>query len=52
MMMSKLFIVFFSILTLVATYYTINDIDLQDTNFSDNSIRSGSGGSGGYRHGK
>jgi len=51
MMMTKFFIVLFSGLTLVTGYYTFNDIGLQDTNFSD-SVRSGSGGSGGYRHGK
>lgn len=50
-MMTKFFIVLFSGLTLLAGYYTFNDIGLQDTNFSD-SVRSGSGGSGGYRHGK
>jgi len=49
--MTKLFILLFSALTLLAGYYTFNDIGLQDTNFSD-SVRSGSGGSGGYRHGK
>jgi hypothetical protein len=39
-------------MTLISAYLTFNDIGLQDTNFSDNSIRSGSGGAGGYRHGK
>ncbi len=51
-MMTKAFIIFFSILTFIAAYLTINDIGLEDTNFSDNSVRSGSGGSSGYRYGK
>ncbi|MEA3523334.1 MAG: hypothetical protein U9R50_10185 [Campylobacterota bacterium] len=49
--MTKFFIVLFSVLTLGAGYLTYNDIGLQDTNFSD-SVRSGSGGTLGYRHGK
>lgn len=49
--MIKFFIVLFSGLTLLSGYYTFNDIGLQDTNFSE-SIRSGSGGTSGYRHGK
>lgn len=51
-MMSKVFILFFTVLTLGAGYLTFHDIGLQDTNFSDKSVRSGSGGVSGYRHGK
>ncbi|MEA1920671.1 MAG: hypothetical protein U9N52_12590 [Campylobacterota bacterium] len=50
--MTKFFIVLFSALTLGVGYLTFNDIGLQDTNFSDNSVRSGSGGTSGYRYGK
>ncbi|MEA2110497.1 MAG: hypothetical protein U9P71_00460 [Campylobacterota bacterium] len=50
--MTNFFIVFFTILTFGVGYLTFNDIGLQDTNFSDNSVRSGSGGTSGYRHGK
>jgi hypothetical protein len=51
-MMTNYFMVFFTILTLLAGVFTFRDIGLQDTNFSDNSVRSGSGGIVGYRHGK
>jgi hypothetical protein len=50
--MTKLFIIVFSVLTLGVGYLTFNDIGLQDTNFSDKSVRTGSGGTSGYRHGK
>lgn len=51
--MHKFIIVLFTTMTLIVGYLTVNEIGLQDTNFSDNnSIRSGSGGSGGYRYGK
>jgi len=51
-MMSKVFILFFTVATLGAGYLTFHDIGLQDTNFSEKSVRSGSGGVSGYRHGK
>ncbi len=51
-MMSKIYIIFFTVLTLGAGYLTYNDVGMQDTNFSDNSVRKGSGGVSGYRHGK
>jgi hypothetical protein len=44
--------VLFSALTLFAGYLTFNDVGMQDTNFAEKSIRSGSGGTSGYRHGK
>jgi len=50
--MTKFFMIVFSLLTLTAGYLTFNDIGLQDTNFSDKSVRSGSSGTSGYRHGK
>jgi hypothetical protein len=50
--MTKFFIIVFTGLTLGVGYLTYNDIGLQDTNFSDNSVRTGSSGTSGYRHGK
>lgn len=52
MMMTKIFMMVFTLLTVITGYLTFNDIGLQDTNFSDKSVRSGSSGTSGYRHGK
>ena len=56
-MMTKLFIVLFSFLTLGATYLTLYDVGVTEATVVKPSVRSGSVnrgyvGGGGFRHGK
>lgn len=54
--MARWVLIIFSILTLGTSYLTYSNIGLEETKYTENSVRSGSagsyGGSGGYRHGK